>query len=579
MKTLSIKRAIAIGALGVILGCNALPKKDQPINSAGPRQNELGGGFIPDQPGNSYYYFTEAQLKINSGEYKTAAALTQKAIDADSDSAYLKLSLANIYLQLRDSANALKTIESILAENPNDLEALMIHARIKHGNNQLDDAAKGYEKVLAIDPKQKNIYLLLGGIYIEQGKDDAALKLYTDLVERFPRSYAGYFFIGKIHADRKKYELAEKAFQKTLEIEPNLLEPRFELIDIYKTRKDNQGVVETYQDILTAFPDNAGASIGLGYFYHSIGKKAKASQIFADLGRKSLTNNDIIAKLVQEYLDQKKYEELTVILKGMLKGAPNDSNLSYILGVAYSGIDNRNDAIHYFAQVSPDSNFYENAVVHSALIYQEMGKLSEGIEFIKAAIDKDPDNSKYYLYLGSFYEEQKNYVEAVSTLEKGIAISPQDPKLYFRLGVVYDKWDKKESSIDAMKTVIRLDSKDANALNYLGYTYADLGIQLDEAERLIREALKYRPDDGYITDSLGWVLFKRREFDKALPILKKAAELVPEDPTILEHVGDTYKELGDHDNALKYYRMSLNEQKEDTAAIREKIDALTVKNP
>jgi tetratricopeptide (TPR) repeat protein len=173
----------------------------------------------------------------------------------------------------------------------------------------------------------------------------------------------------------------------------------------------------------------------------------------------------------------------------------------------------------------------------------------------------------------------ENYSQAIETINKGIAISPQDSKLYFRQGVIYDKWGKKNESIKSMKAVIRLDSKDANALNYLGYTYADLGIQLDEAERLVREALKYRPDDGYITDSLGWVFYKRGDFDKALPILKKAAKLVPEDPTILEHVGDTYLKLGDQKNALKYYQKSLKEQKDDTTAIRQKIDALTVQNP
>ena len=60
-----------------------------------------------------------------------------------------------------------------------------------------------------------------------------------------------------------------------------------------------------------------------------------------------------------------------------------------------------------------------------------------------------------------------------------------------------------------MQKVIALDPKHANALNYLGYTYADLGRNLDEAERLVKEALKYKPNDGYITDSLGWVYYKK----------------------------------------------------------------------
>jgi len=112
-----------------------------------------------------------------------------------------------------------------------------------------------------------------------------------------------------------------------------------------------------------------------------------------------------------------------------------------------------------------------------------------------------------------------------------------------------------------MKAVIRLNAEHTNALNYLGYTYADLGINLDEAERLIKEALKHKPDDGYITDSLGWVYFKKGLFPEALNLLKKAVELVPDDPIMLEHLGDAYLKTNDRANALKFYKRSLKNKR------------------
>ena len=128
--------------------------------------------------------------------------------------------------------------------------------------------------------------------------------------------------------------------------------------------------------------------------------------------------------------------------------------------------------------------------------------------------------------------------------------------------------------MEAMRKVISLDPKHANALNYLGYTYADLGRNLDEAERLIKEALKYKPNDGYITDSLGWVYYKKGEYDKALIYLKKAIELVPDDPIMLEHTGDAYLKLNDRENALKYYKKSLKVKEKDKEPLEEKIQQL-----
>ena len=127
-----------------------------------------------------------------------------------------------------------------------------------------------------------------------------------------------------------------------------------------------------------------------------------------------------------------------------------------------------------------------------------------------------------------------------------------------------------------MKTVISLDPKNANALNYLGYTYADLGQNLDEAERLIKEALKHKPDDGYITDSLGWVYYKKGLFNQALTFLEKAASLEPEDPTILEHLGDVYLKVNQNQKALKSYKRSLKNKGDDNdkTALEKKIEAL-----
>jgi tetratricopeptide (TPR) repeat protein len=133
---------------------------------------------------------------------------------------------------------------------------------------------------------------------------------------------------------------------------------------------------------------------------------------------------------------------------------------------------------------------------------------------------------------------------------------------------------QKEASIDTMKMVIKLSPDDAEALNYLGYTYADLGINLDEAETLIQTALKLKPNDGYITDSLGWVYFKRGQYSEALQLLKKAIKLVPDDPVILEHLGDVYLKLDSRDKAINYYQRSLDNNAKDLDSLKVKIRTL-----
>jgi tetratricopeptide (TPR) repeat protein len=111
--------------------------------------------------------------------------------------------------------------------------------------------------------------------------------------------------------------------------------------------------------------------------------------------------------------------------------------------------------------------------------------------------------------------------------------------------------------VAALKKVIELNPDHTDALNYLGYSYADKGINLDEALSLIRRALELKPESGYITDSLGWLYFKMGRYEDALFYLKKAAEIVKDDPVIFEHLGDVYAAEGKSDEALKTWEKAI----------------------
>ena len=105
-----------------------------------------------------------------------------------------------------------------------------------------------------------------------------------------------------------------------------------------------------------------------------------------------------------------------------------------------------------------------------------------------------------------------------------------DPKLnqaQFQLGARYDETKNKEKSIASMKKAIELNPQNAAALNYLGYTWAEMGVQLDDAEALIQRALKIEPNDGFFIDSLGWVYYQKGDYSRAVEQLERAVTILP----------------------------------------------------
>ena len=346
------------------------------------------------------------------------------------------------------------------------------------------------------------------------------------------------------------------------------------MLTIYRHRNQREKATKILEEILENNPQNYKIALELAVQLRDTEMPHQAADLLTRLGRKIDEDRSILTAVFENYLERKDYKTAVWVLEGMLKGAPQSSELHYLAGVAYDGLEKEQQALDHLKHVSVGSSFFNSAVVHRALLYHDMGKIDRAIDVIKEALATSPPQADYYLYLGSFYEELERYNEAVEVLLQGLAMDSENSKLHFRLGVVYDKMGRRKESIDAMKTVVRLKPNNADALNYLGYTYADMGINLDEAESLIQNALKIKPEDGYITDSLGWVYYKRGQYRQALEYLMKAVELVPDDPVILEHIGDVHRKMNNTIEALNYYRRSIEKSSKNKVAIEKKIKSL-----
>jgi Flp pilus assembly protein TadD len=158
-----------------------------------------------------------------------------------------------------------------------------------------------------------------------------------------------------------------------------------------------------------------------------------------------------------------------------------------------------------------------------------------------------------------------------------VTLAPENDQYHFTLGAVYDEVKDKQNCIAHMQEAIELNPKNAAALNYLGYTWAEQGTRLEEAESLIRRALQVEPNDGFYIDSLGWVYYQRGNYAKAVEHLERAVELVGDDPTVIEHLGDAYEKAGRTMDASRAYREALAHAKEadQILRLRTKIDTLT----
>jgi tetratricopeptide (TPR) repeat protein len=157
-----------------------------------------------------------------------------------------------------------------------------------------------------------------------------------------------------------------------------------------------------------------------------------------------------------------------------------------------------------------------------------------------------------------------------------VVLDPKSDQAHFQLGATYDESKNRDKMIEQMNIAIELNPQNAAALNYLGYTMAERGARLDEAEKLILRALKLEPNEGAYVDSLGWVYYQKGDYKRAVEQLERAAELINDDPVVIEHLADAYDKLGNVDQALRRYRDVLKRSKEEEQLqrVREKVRLL-----
>ena len=131
-------------------------------------------------------------------------------------------------------------------------------------------------------------------------------------------------------------------------------------------------------------------------------------------------------------------------------------------------------------------------------------------------------------------------------------------------------WDQAE--LDFLQA-LRLQPDQPLVLNYLGYSWVEQGTKLAEAKSMIQRAVEQRPNDGYIVDSLGWVLYRLQEFEAALVHLERAVELRPDDPVINDHYGDALWAMGRHSEAkFQWLRaLSLDPEKNLQESVQKKL--------
>jgi tetratricopeptide (TPR) repeat protein len=210
-------------------------------------------------------------------------------------------------------------------------------------------------------------------------------------------------------------------------------------------------------------------------------------------------------------------------------------------------------------------------------IMVQIGHTDEAMRELDRVAADYPDSPLPPIQRGDILRSKERFNEAVTAYSAGIEKLGQpgaeDWPVFYDRGIAYEQshqWHKAEADF---RHALQLAPDQPYVLNYLGYSWADKGEHLAEAQQMIQKAAERRPNDGAITDSMGWVMLRQGSIGEAVQLLERAVELEPEDPTINGHLGDAYSAAGRMLEAQYQWRraLTLNPGPEDTAKLEAKL--------
>jgi tetratricopeptide (TPR) repeat protein len=218
------------------------------------------------------------------------------------------------------------------------------------------------------------------------------------------------------------------------------------------------------------------------------------------------------------------------------------------LGDLYEAMKKPELANKIYERVPLTSPLHRNAQIQLALNLDSLDRTDEAKASLEKLIAANPTDLEAIMALGNVLRGRKQFAECADVYSKGIDTISKPEKsnwvIYYFRGICFERakqWAKAEADL---KMALELFPEQPHVLNYLGYSWIDQGVNLDEGMRMIKRAVEQRADDGYIVDSLGWAYYRLGNMEEAVKQLERAIELKPEDPTINDHLGDAYWRVG-----------------------------------
>lgn len=456
----------------------------------------------------------------SNGDVEESANTARKLLEIQPDEAMPHIIVATVALKQRRYDAAIAALDGLGADTFEDITGSILKAWALTGQGKLDDAYQLLDGLA--DGALKDFLLFHRAVMADvAGRPDDAITYAEQAYDSEPFSPDIVELYARMLGNAGRFDEARAVIAK------------------FETRNAGHPLIQAVKAAIgfkrKPGPFAADAQAGAGEMFHAVGIA------FANEG--SLDAGLVMLRLGQ-YLD------------------PNADMIALLIANLYDEAERPEAANAIYSRIDSGSPFKSMAVVRAASNFDALGNRPEAIRQLRNIVNANPADVEATEALGNLLRFDKQYDAAADVYTRLLDVTggklPSTWRFYFARGICYERAKRWPLAEQDFRQALKLNPGQPQILNYLGYSWVDQGLNLQEGLSMIEQAVQAAPGDGYIIDSLGWAYFRLGRFDEAVSQLETAASLLPTDPTINDHLGDAYWQVGRKREARFQWNIALS---------------------
>ena len=503
-----------------------------------------------DQPGALVFQVLLAEIALQRGDAQLASSAYADLAQRTRDPQVLERTV-EVAGYARRFDLALDAARRWVEVDPESKRAQQMLVSVMILANQLDDLPPTLVRMLEADRDALAENLLgLNRMFARSPDRAAVFRLIDRVCQPFFGTAEAHYAVAMAASSAGLRERALAETRRALELRPDW--EMAALLNAQLLLRESPGeAIDLLQGFLARYPQARDVELVLARVLIGERQYGEARRHFERLLKDFPNSPEIVYPAAMLALQQNDRDFAEAQLKHLLTlNLPDKSPAYYYLGQLAEDAKRSDEALAYYASVGAGEQ-YLAAQIRRAHLLAAQGQLDVARRQLQQAHTATPEARVQLLIAESaLLRDAKQTPSALELLDQALASQPDQPDLLYESALLAERLGRMEILESRLRRLIELRPDSAQAYNALGYSYADRNLRLAEARELIEKALKLAPDDTFIIDSLGWVLYRQGDLAGALSALERAYAQ-RDDPEIAAHLGEVLSVLGRGDEARR----------------------------